>query len=323
MSRKKAFTLVELLVVIGIIALLVAILLPALNKARRQAATIKCASNMRQIALAMLTYINDNGGRFPPALINAGQASAPYLDGWFWAAELVHQKYIQAPNLIFSGLNVLASDQSNVFQCPEGLTPTDKSISADNGVPNPNWPTNPQNNYGCYGVANNPRVDGQAPYGVATWYQLNSRISYYPDELYPDVTSEAFNPPFLYYMGTQHGNSTAMSLTNQFVYPGLVRSLSCVKRSSVLVMIVEAATSNWVDQTGQGNPPVYIAELGARHGQKTQDGRNAFTNIAFFDGHVSLVATAPIELYAAPGASENGVMQITQSFGLVFCLGNQ
>lgn len=63
--HRRAFTLIELLVVVAIIALLMSILLPALSKAKEQARTVKCVSNLRQIGLAMLQYFQETNNWFP------------------------------------------------------------------------------------------------------------------------------------------------------------------------------------------------------------------------------------------------------------------
>jgi prepilin-type N-terminal cleavage/methylation domain-containing protein/prepilin-type processing-associated H-X9-DG protein len=65
MDRRRGFTLIELLVVIGIIAILMAMLLPALDAAKQRAMDIKCTSHMRQIGLALMLYIDDNDGAMP------------------------------------------------------------------------------------------------------------------------------------------------------------------------------------------------------------------------------------------------------------------
>jgi prepilin-type N-terminal cleavage/methylation domain-containing protein/prepilin-type processing-associated H-X9-DG protein len=98
MSRKKAFTLIEILVVIGIIALLAAILFPVLSRARERARTTNCASNEKQIALSLIQYTQDNDRRFPP-LNDTG------TDGWSV---------------------VIGIREPNVFQCPsEEQAPAD------------------------------------------------------------------------------------------------------------------------------------------------------------------------------------------------------
>jgi prepilin-type N-terminal cleavage/methylation domain-containing protein/prepilin-type processing-associated H-X9-DG protein len=73
MKRKPGFTLVELLVVIGIIALLISILLPSLNRARESAKRIACAAALRQIGVATANYAAANRDQLPPMNLDVGQ----------------------------------------------------------------------------------------------------------------------------------------------------------------------------------------------------------------------------------------------------------
>jgi prepilin-type N-terminal cleavage/methylation domain-containing protein/prepilin-type processing-associated H-X9-DG protein len=96
----RAFTLVELLVVMGLIGVLMSLLLPSIGRARQQATTIACASHIRELCRGLINYAVENRGRFPPNFtFNAGQ---------YWYDDVRVGGYL-APEGMRKG---------NVFSCP-------------------------------------------------------------------------------------------------------------------------------------------------------------------------------------------------------------
>lgn len=133
------FTLVELLVVIGIVALLISILLPSLQKAQEQARTTQCASNMRQIYLGIQMYAQDHKG-FPPQVNGqlesapdpffpegAGGPEAPYPPYGGWVIVLKMGKYVSSDH------DYNPYNSSGIFACPTARQLGGHSISGMGG----------------------------------------------------------------------------------------------------------------------------------------------------------------------------------------------
>ena len=110
-ARGRGFTLVELLVEIGIMCMLIAILLPALNRAREHAKTAACLSNLRQIALAADLYAVQTRGYIVPPVMATSASIDPT-----WASILVQQNCLSAP---VSTSTVIPTAKS-VLCCPSG-----------------------------------------------------------------------------------------------------------------------------------------------------------------------------------------------------------
>ena len=121
--RGAGFTLVELLVVIGIIALLISILLPALGRARESARSVKCLSNLRQLGLAIQMYQNEFKAQIPCQWSLSG--SYAHGRGHTWVNILIDRKYLRTETCPWDGNNTgnevnHPPMNSGVFYCPSG-----------------------------------------------------------------------------------------------------------------------------------------------------------------------------------------------------------
>jgi prepilin-type N-terminal cleavage/methylation domain-containing protein len=118
---RYGFTLIELLVVISIISLLIAILLPALASARQSAQAIQCASNLRQVGVACMTYAADNHDTLPVQKVDMNTGN---VNDNRWWVQIVRLGYISGK----PGFRYHQASQLNVLRCPttQAYLATDK-----------------------------------------------------------------------------------------------------------------------------------------------------------------------------------------------------
>lgn len=166
-QKHKAFTLVELLVVIGIIAVLIGILLPVMGKAREQARRAQCLSNLRQISMAILSYAMDK--KVLPGPVNIGIADPDTVNNTGTTIFTATEKNQQLVNSDL--LMPYLKNNRAVFFCPSNIELREGAVSLGK---------NKVCNF-CYKLNNQP--DTREPFFFGSWTSTRTDYEKQPKKL--------------------------------------------------------------------------------------------------------------------------------------------
>lgn len=268
-QRRAGFTLVELLVVIGIIALLISILLPSLSAARRQANTVKCAAALKQIGNGFQMYAIDNRGYWPSARDRLTRLAATHHTDWHSWTDLIAKYMHKTAPQGYSSLSAIRR-ASVVWGCPEWTKSVDDYVSTSSGA---------------------TADDIYTGYGM----------QYYPT-YYTDHRSSLFSTAALKSMAHFRDSPETQGYIKASVWqrkPSATRPLITDSRFDV----VRIANADWNDQTMEFWPvnTVPVTTTGATHdtfeSRHTKPGATRKTvlnsngiNVLFCDLHVEAVA---------------------------------
>ena len=272
-SASAGFTLVELLVVIGIIALLIAMLLPALNKARQQAKTVACLANLRSIGQSINIYAVNCKGSLPigyyDGSVPVGSPNVNYVNGTDWALLLMSNVLGKGDGTYGTQNGTDSSSLQSMFVCPAATE-------------NPTGTTNRRLHYACHprlmpslsdvdqSVAVNPPL--LTPYKIGS-IKRSSQIA-----LIWDANQDFTDPQT---PGNAHAVSRAIDSY------GLFRSDSQNGRSwNYLLDNGVIKLGDAVYCTNSDVPTNY----GANADMRFRHGRNDAGNFLFVDGHAETFA---------------------------------